>query len=115
MPGQNGGTLKQGNTVGVGRLKREVRLKLAKGADSGADHWVEIAEGRKCIPVYNANQTEVTHMRYPTPEERNYAIAKCCEYGLGKNDKFEFEDVTPPSRDAVVQRLREKAREHRSG
>ena len=94
LPGSKGvpaGGLKSGNTVGVGRLKSDARLKFATGANHGADHWLNIAEGKRCVPVYNAAWTKRTHYRYPTNDERNYAIAKCCEYGIGKNDKLDVD------------------------
>lgn len=109
--GQPAGLLKSGNTVNVGRLKKDVRIRLIKGADAGADFWIRVSKGNKCIPVYNANGTERTHFRYPTVDERNYAIAKCCEYGVGKNDRLETEDVTPIDKQALRQQLIRRALE----
>ena len=96
-PGKNGktgkpqGQLKTGNTVNVGRLRKEVRLKCAMSASEGVEYWDKVARGLKVIAEYQMGQKK---LRFPTHNERMRAIEHLVEIGIGRQDKLEVEDTT---------------------
>lgn len=85
--GRNGGTLKRGNTVGVGRRRNEVRARYLKGCDDS--YLIDVAKGKPVVmvpPDSRAGKGAQPTFRYPTHAERDSAKQTCLRYGLGTED-----------------------------
>lgn len=114
MPGKNPhtgkdqGSLKRGNTVNVGRLRKEVRIKCALSAKDGVDYWDKVARGLKVVAEYHMGRKV---LRYPTHAERMRAIENLVETGIGREDKLEVEDTTRLTNEDRRRLLRDLAAE----
>jgi len=113
--GAPAGRLKSGNTVNVGRLRKEFRLMACSGAKYGVEYWAKVAAGKKCIPIYNRERTKRIGYRYPTHDEVIECSEKLAKYGPGTSDKLEVEDVTPIDKQALRKQLIRRALEQGGG
>jgi hypothetical protein len=110
--GKEQGRLKRSNTVNVGRIRKEVRLKCAIAAKDGVEYWDKVARGLKVVAEYHMGQKR---LRYPTHAEKMKAIEHLVEIGIGRDDKLEVENTGRLTNEDRRRILRDLAAEAQRG
>ena len=101
--GEPQGSLKEGNTVGVGRKPNEkIRLIMADGIAIGLKRVKGILEDKKCVPHITCGKKVLQH---PTQEDFKWAMEYCAKYGLGLPKQELDVDLNGTMRTIVTVRL----------